>query len=50
MSFSDVKKAPIQVHSSTLPHLDFVEKIILDSLVKQGRAVVIDEQREVKKW
>lgn len=48
MTFSDGKKAPFQVHIATLPHLDFVEKIILDCLVQQGRAVVIDAPTEGK--
>lgn len=40
MSPADMKN-PIQIHATTLPHLDFVEKILLDELIKQGRAEVI---------
>ena len=35
-------KLPIKIHKTTLPHLDFIEKILLDELLKQGRAVIID--------
>ena len=35
--------AVLQVHDTTLPHLDFIEKIILDELVRQGRAEIISE-------
>jgi len=38
--------AVIQVHDTTLPHLDFIEKILLDELVRQGRAVVVSELPE----
>jgi hypothetical protein len=33
----------LQVHDTTLPHLDFVEKIILDELIRQGRAEIVSE-------
>lgn len=42
MSPADLKKPILQVHATTLPHLDFIEKIILDELLRQGRAIVID--------
>lgn len=45
MSSADMKK-PIQVHATTLPHLDLIEKIIFDELVKQGRAVVVADTPE----
>jgi len=32
----------IQIHETTLPHLDMVEKILLDMLIEQGKAVVIE--------
>ena len=41
MSSSDIKKSVLQVHATTLPHLDFVEKILLDELIRQGRATII---------
>lgn len=33
----------LQVHDTTLPHLDYIEKILLDELVRQGRAVIVSE-------
>ena len=33
----------LQVHSKTLPHLDLIEQVILDELVKTGRAVIVSE-------
>jgi len=44
MSSAELKKPVLQVHATTLPHLDFIEKIILDELVKQGRAVVVEQE------
>lgn len=41
MSPADLKKPVLRVHPTTLPHLDFIEKIILDELVRQGRAEII---------
>jgi hypothetical protein len=41
MSTADVKKSILEIHETTLPHLDLIEKILLDELVRQGRAVVI---------
>jgi len=41
MSAGDIKNSVLQVHETTLPHLDIIEKIILDELVRQGRAIVI---------
>ena len=35
--------AILQVHTSTLPHLDFIEKILLDELIRQGRAEIISD-------
>ena len=35
----------LQVHSKTLPHLDLIEQVILDELVKTGRAVIVSEDR-----
>jgi hypothetical protein len=33
------------IHQSTIPHLDIIEKSILDCLIQQGRArIVPDEQ------
>lgn len=41
MSAGDIKKSVLRVHATTLPHLDMIEKIILDDLIKQGKAVVV---------
>jgi hypothetical protein len=38
--------AILQVHTSTLPHLDFIEKILLDELIRQGRAEIISDDDE----
>jgi hypothetical protein len=42
MSPAEGKKS-ILVHETTLPHLDFIEKIILDELIRQGRATIIND-------
>ena len=34
----------IRVHETTLPHLDLIEKILLDELVRQGKAEIITEE------
>jgi hypothetical protein len=34
---------PIQVHETTLPHLDIIERAILNCLIKQGQAVIISQ-------
>jgi len=44
MSPADLKNPVLKVHATTLPHLDFIEKIIFDELIRQNRAVLIDEQ------
>lgn len=41
-SIADVKNPVLQVHQTTVPHLDFIEKILLDELVRQGRAIVME--------
>lgn len=41
MSAGDIKNSVLQVHATTLPHLDMIEKIILDELIRQGKAIVI---------
>ena len=33
----------LQVHDTTLAHLDFIEKVILDELIRQGRAEIVSE-------
>ncbi len=33
----------LRVHDTTLPHLDLIEQVILDELVKTGRAVIVSE-------
>jgi hypothetical protein len=33
----------LQVHDTTLPHLDPIEKVILEKLVQMGRAVIVSE-------
>ena len=33
------------VHGTTLPHLDPIEKVILDELVRMGRAVIVSEDK-----
>jgi len=48
MSACDMKNSVLQVHATTLPHLDFIEKIILDELLRQGRAIVVDAPVAVK--
>ena len=35
----------LRVHDTTLPHLDPIEKVILDELVQMGRAVIISEDQ-----
>lgn len=40
---ADLKKPVLTVHATTVPHLDLIEKILLDELVRQGRAVVVPE-------
>ena len=35
--------AIIQVHDTTLPHLDFIEKILLDELIRLGKAEIVSE-------
>lgn len=37
------KKPILKVHDTTLPFLSFVEKIILDELVRLGKAEIISE-------
>lgn len=42
MNFAAQDEKPIlRVHVTTLPHLDFIEKILLDQLLKSGRAEII---------
>ena len=41
MSSVDVKNPTLLVHETTLLHLDFIEKILLDELIRQGRAAII---------
>ena len=41
MSSPSDKKPILQVHDTTVPHLDFIEKIILDELIKQRRAIIV---------
>ena len=43
MTIAVPDKKPIQVHDTTLPFLTFVEKIILDELVRIGKAEIISE-------
>ena len=43
MSSSELKKPVLQVHTTTLPHLDIIEKAILDCLLQQGRAEIVQE-------
>jgi hypothetical protein len=31
----------IQVHNTTIVHLDFVEKILLEELIRQGRVEIV---------
>jgi hypothetical protein len=33
----------LQVHETTIPHLDIIEKAILDELIRQGRAAIVAE-------
>ena len=37
------KKPILKVHDTTLPFLSFVEKILLDELVRIGKAEIISE-------
>jgi hypothetical protein len=37
----------LRIHETTLPHLDVIEKAILDALIKQGRACVITDSGDV---
>jgi len=46
MSACDIKNSVLRVHDTTLPHLDLIEKVILDDLIRQGKAVVITDGRE----
>jgi len=43
ISLAEVKKPVLLVHQTTLPHLDFIEKVILDELVRQGKAQIIND-------
>jgi hypothetical protein len=43
MSSADPKKTILAVHATTVPHLDIVEKAILDILILKGRAQIIQE-------
>ncbi len=36
-----MKDGVIQIHETTLPYLDFIEEILLEELIKQGRAEII---------
>jgi hypothetical protein len=48
---SDLRRCsviPIRVHDTTLPHLDLYEKILLDELLRQGRAVIVSENQTVR--
>ena len=38
----------LQVHGTTLPHLDPIETAILDELVRVGRAVIVSEDKIVR--
>jgi hypothetical protein len=40
-SAPDNKNPILQVHDTTVPHLDLIERAILDVLIQQGRAVII---------
>ena len=35
--------AVIRVHDTTLPHLDIIEKILLDELIRLGKAEIVSE-------
>lgn len=37
----------LQIHTTTLPHLDFIEQAILDVLILQGRACIINDSGDV---
>jgi hypothetical protein len=37
----EMKYATLRVHDTTIPHLNFVEKILLDELIRQGKAEII---------
>lgn len=43
MSAPNIKKPILRVHDTTVPHLDFIEKILLDELIRQGRAEIVSE-------
>jgi len=43
-SASDDKNPVLQIHATTLPHLDLIEKIILDELIRQGRARILPDK------
>ena len=44
MTFAGQDKKPIlQVHDTTVPFLSFIEKIILDELLRLGKAEIISE-------
>jgi hypothetical protein len=47
-SIVEVKNPVLQVHATTLPHLDFIEKIILEELIRQGRAAIIKDSGMVQ--
>jgi hypothetical protein len=36
----------LQVHSTTLPHLDIIETAILEELLRTGKAIIIDDGRQ----
>jgi hypothetical protein len=36
-----MKDEVIRIHETTLPYLDFIEEILLEELIKQGRAEII---------
>lgn len=38
----------VLIHQSTLPHLDVIERAILDCLLQQGRAKIIPDEREAQ--
>ena len=46
MSITTQSNKPIllTVHTTTIPHLDIVEKAILDELIRQGRAAIITDE------
>lgn len=43
-SFKDINPAVLTIHQSTVPTCDMVHKVLLDELVRTGKAQIVPDQ------